>query len=336
MPERIRRKYGCCSNAKEGKSMSVNSIGAMTAAYTQQSTATKTNKESSSEKTSEKKAQEPAAVYEKNSSEKTQSTKSNPAIIAQLKADTQARTAQLQSLVEKMISKQGQTLGTADSMWSFLAKGNLKADPETIAQAQKDVAADGYWGAEQTSDRILSFAKALANDDPDKAEELLNGHRPTGPWRGNKYSAFEGGTAIPAIVRWPKRIKGNAESDVLMSQIDWMASLGALIDARIPKGGAPDSENRLGNLLGTDMTDRPWILELAANHVLSVRDKDWKYIEPNDGPAMITWGPKIETGNSSVPQLYEMNKVTEKENVASQYPDKVFELQNILRRVRQK
>ena len=154
--------------------MSVNSIGAMTAAYTQQSTATKTNKESSSEKTSEKKAQEPAAVYEKNSSEKTQSTKSNPAIIAQLKADTQARTAQLQSLVEKMISKQGQTLGTADSMWSFLAKGNLKADPETIAQAQKDVAADGYWGAEQTSDRILSFAKALANDDPDKAEELLN------------------------------------------------------------------------------------------------------------------------------------------------------------------
>ena len=134
----------------------------------------------------------------------------------------------------------------------------------------------------------------------------------------------------------PKRIKGNAESDVLMSQIDWMASLGALIDARIPKGGAPDSENRLGNLLGTDMTDRPWILELASNHVLSVRDKDWKYIEPNDGPAMITWGPKIETGNSSVPQLYEMNKVTETENVASQYPDKVFEFQNILRRVRQK
>lgn len=72
----------------------------------------------------------------------------------------------------------------------------------------------------------------------------------------------------------------------------------------------------------------------AGNHVLSVCNKDWKYIEPNDGPAMITWGPKIETGNLSVPQLYEMNKVTERENVASRYPDKVFELQNILRRVR--
>ena len=73
-----------------------------------------------------------------------------------------------------MFTKQGQTLGTADEMWSFLAKGNLKADPETIAQAKKDIASDGYWGAEQTSDRILSFAKALAGDNPDKAEELLN------------------------------------------------------------------------------------------------------------------------------------------------------------------
>ena len=183
---------------------------------------------------------------------------------------------------------------------------------------------------------ILSSDNGPVVDDgyDDKAEELLNGHSPAGPWRGNKYSAFEGGTAIPVIVRWPGQIRKNAESDVLMSQIDWMASLGALIDAKMPKGSVPDSENRLGNLLGTDMTDRPWVIELAANHVLSVRNKDWKYIEPSDGPAMITWGPKIETGNSSVPQLYEMNKVTERENVASQYPDKVFELQNVLRRAR--
>lgn len=183
---------------------------------------------------------------------------------------------------------------------------------------------------------ILSSDNGPVVDDgyDDKAEELLNGHSPAGPWRGNKYSAFEGGTAVPVIVRWPKQIRKNAESDVLMSQIDWMASLGAMIDARMPKGSAPDSENRLGNLLGTDITDRPWVIELAANHVLSVRNKDWKYIEPNDGPAMITWGPKIETGNLSVPQLYEMKKVTERENVAFQYPDKVFTLQNVLRKAR--
>ena len=75
-----------------------------------------------------------------------------------------------------------------------------------------------------------------------------------------------------------------------MSQIDWMASLGALIGTRMPEGSAPDSWNRLENLLGTDATGRPWIVEQAANHVLSVRAGEWKYIEPNDGPKMITWG----------------------------------------------
>lgn len=171
----------------------------------------------------------------------------------------------------------------------------------------------------------------------DKAEEMLHGHQPSGPWRGNKYSSFEGGTAVPAIVRWPARIRGGQESEVLMSHIDWMASLGSLLQARMPKGSAPDSQDRLGNLLGTDDSDRPWIIELAANHVLSVRSKEWKYIEPFDGPAMIPWDPKIETGNLSTPQLYHiLEEKEERTNVASEHPDIVFEMQNILRRERAK
>ena len=183
---------------------------------------------------------------------------------------------------------------------------------------------------------ILSSDNGPVVDDgyDDRAEELLNGHTPSGPLRGYKYSAFEGGTTVPAIVRWPKMIQKKGVSNVLMSQIDWMASLGELIHARLPKGSAPDSWNRLGNLLGTDNTDRPWVVEFSANHVLSIRTKDWKYIEPNDGPRMITWGPRIETGNDSIPQLYEMKKVNEQENVAAQYPEKLFEMQTLLRKAK--
>ena len=185
---------------------------------------------------------------------------------------------------------------------------------------------------------ILSSDNGPVVDDgyKDKAEELLNGHTPSGPWRGNKYSAFEGGTAVPVIVRWPQKIKKTGDSDVLMSQIDWLASLGALINARLPKGSAPDSYDRLGNLIGTDKTDRPWIVEQSMNHTLSVRTKDWKYIEPNDDPTTFMKAEKIETGNLNVPQLYEMEKVSEQENVAEKYPKKVFELQTILRQVRNK
>ena len=185
---------------------------------------------------------------------------------------------------------------------------------------------------------ILSSDNGPVVDDgyQDRAEELLNGHSPAGPLRGNKYSAFEGGTRIPAIVRWPKKITQPQVSDVLVSQIDWLASLASLVDARVPKGAAPDSFDRLGNWLGTDSTDRPWVIEQASNHTLSVRTKDWKYIEPNDGPHMITWGPKIETGNLSIPQLYDMTKDYEQENLAEKNPAKLFELQTILRKVRNK
>lgn len=184
---------------------------------------------------------------------------------------------------------------------------------------------------------ILSGDNGPVVDDgyADKAEELLNGHKPAGPWRGFKYSAFEGGTAVPAIVRWPEKVKGGQTSDVLMSQVDWMASLGDLIRAGSPKGSMPDSYSCLNSLLGFERKNRPWVIEQASNHVLSVRTKQWKYIEPCDGPKMITWGPKIETGNLNLPQLYDIKTSDyEQTNLAEQHPQVVYDLQNILRRVR--
>ena len=186
---------------------------------------------------------------------------------------------------------------------------------------------------------LLSSDNGPVIDDgyQDQAAELLNGHKPAGPWRGNKYSAYEGGTAVPMIVRWPGKIKGGQTSTTLTSQIDWMASLGNLIGARFPKGSAPDSENRLGNLLGTDNTHRPYVLELAYNRCMSVRTSEWKYIEPSDGPKILDWAPGMETGSDQQPQLYSIkNNVWEKENVATQHPQLVYDMQNILRKARQK
>ena len=184
---------------------------------------------------------------------------------------------------------------------------------------------------------ILSSDNGPVVDDgyDDKAEELLNGHSPAGPLRGNKYSAFEGGTRIPAILSWPKEVKKGKTSDLLVSQVDWLASLASLTGAVMPKGTAPDSYNFLGSWLGKEKKDRPWVIEQASNHTLSVRTKDWKYIEPNGGPKMIQWGPKIETGNSKEPQLYKMEEVKEVTNYASQMPEKVAELQTILQGVRE-
>lgn len=185
---------------------------------------------------------------------------------------------------------------------------------------------------------ILSSDNGPVTDDgyDDKAEELLNGHNPTGGLRGGKYSAFEGGTRVPLIVSWPEKIKGDAQSDALISQIDWVASLAALVDTRIPNGGASDSTDQLPALLGEDPEGRDWVLEQAQNNSLALRTKDWKLIEPSNGPARILWGPNIETGYRDVPQLFEVSGDKETTDVAAKYPEKTFELMKILREVKEK
>lgn len=124
--------------------------------------------------TSKNTANDTGVVYEKGSSTvNTTYKKQNTALISQLKADAEARTAQMRSLVEKMMSQQGTAIGQADDMWKFLASGKFTVSEAAKAQAQKDIAEDGYWGVAQTSDRILDFAKALSGNDPSKADELL-------------------------------------------------------------------------------------------------------------------------------------------------------------------
>lgn len=171
----------------------------------------------------------------------------------------------------------------------------------------------------------------------DQAEEKLGGHRPSGPFRGYKYSAFEGGTAVPFIVSWPAKVNAKQESQALVSQIDLMTTLANLLQARLPKGSAPDSQNGLSALLGTDKTGRPYVIEQSSAHVLSVRTAKWKYIEPSNGNPMITWGPKIETGNSPNAQLFDMSKeLYERENVAANHPDVTDKLARILQTEREK
>ena len=114
-----------------------------------------------------------SASYEPSSStSKVTSATDRKAIIAQLKSDTEQRMAQMQSLVTKMFAKQGITIGTADDMWKALAGGNFTADADAIAQAKEDISENGYWGVKQTSERIFSFAQALAGDDEEKMTKM--------------------------------------------------------------------------------------------------------------------------------------------------------------------
>lgn len=117
-----------------------------------------------------KKAQELAEQARED--KKTVKLEKNQALKAQLQADSEARMAQLQSIVLRTINKQSETYGQANDIWKFLAKGDFTVDAATKAQAQADIAEDGYWGVEATSSRIVDFAVALCGDDMDKLAEM--------------------------------------------------------------------------------------------------------------------------------------------------------------------
>lgn len=184
---------------------------------------TKTNKKTTVSGQTAANEDTTGVVYEPSdeSAAKTTSTKtykSNPELIAKLQADAEERVAQFKSLVEQLLTKQGKALGEADSIWRFLASGDFTVDPETQAQAQKDIAEDGYWGVEQTSERILDFAKALTGGDPEKMEEM----------RAAFQTGFEKATAA-----WGKELPELSQKtyEAVMAKFDKFAADSAADDA---------------------------------------------------------------------------------------------------------
>lgn len=82
----------------------------------------------------------------------------------------------------------------------------------------------------------------------DDAVEKLGNHRPAGPYRGGKYSVWEGGTRIPFITRWKGRIAPGV-SDEIVCTVDFAASFAALTGQAPATDGCLDSLNRLDALL---------------------------------------------------------------------------------------
>ena len=167
----------------------------------------------------------------------------------------------------------------------------------------------------------------------DQAVELLDGHKPAGPLRGGKYSAFDAGTRVPFIVRWPGRVKPGT-SEALLCQIDLSASMAALTDQTLAHEDGPDSFDVSAALLGQTQTGRDHLVEHAG--VLSLIQGDWKYIEPGKGPK-INRNTNTELGRDSQPQLYNLKgDLGEKHNLAAEHPDRVKAMADLLRKIRKR
>lgn len=160
-------------------------------------TATATKTDTSAETTKKDTTTTEGVVYDKTSTATATTTDyktQNSALIQKLKQDSEDRVNQLKSIVQQMMTKQGNAIGQADDIWSFLASGNYTVDEAAKKKAQEEISENGYWGVNQTSDRIVDFAKALSGGDTSKADMLLEAFK-----KGFKEATGAWGKELPEI-----------------------------------------------------------------------------------------------------------------------------------------
>ncbi len=156
--------------------MSISSINGVNG-YTAVKTA-ETEKASKATETTEKQVRDDGVVYEKSNETKKDSANqiyNKDNVIAKLKADQQSRLDSMNSLVQKLLGKQAEKfdLANGSNLAETFRQVAGKVDQQTIDEAKASVAEDGYWGVNQTSDRLVSMAIALAGGDTDKADTMM-------------------------------------------------------------------------------------------------------------------------------------------------------------------
>ncbi|WP_430814960.1 sulfatase family protein [Carboxylicivirga sp. RSCT41] len=167
----------------------------------------------------------------------------------------------------------------------------------------------------------------------DESVELLGKHEPAGPYRGNKYSAYEAGTRVPTIVYWPGTIEAK-ESNALVTQTDLYASFAELIGHELTATEAPDSYAMWSTFAGQSDKGRDFLLEESVT--LSLRHGNYKYIHPTKkNPGWIKLEKNIESGTSNVPQLFDLSiDIGEQINIADKNKRLVKKFQAEIERIK--
>jgi arylsulfatase A len=168
----------------------------------------------------------------------------------------------------------------------------------------------------------------------DGAVEKLGDHQPAGPYRGGKYSVYEGGTRTPFVTRWKGRIEPGV-SDQVVCTVDLAASFAALTGQSLPNDACRDSFNVLDALLGTPgAKGRDHLLQQdnsGAN--FGLRMGDWKLVRQRTGGK--TAAKKLAKAAAAKPsyheQLFDLSQDPgEQTDIAAQHPEQRRQLHDRL------
>ncbi len=152
-------------------------------------------------------------------------------------------------------------------------------------------------------------------------ERTFGGGGSSGPYRGAKFSFFEGGIRVPAIISWPKQIPQNEVRDQMCVNVDWFPTI-------LDFNGIGYQENEFEGkslkevIYQNEPTSHEVFWWWDSNHRWAVRKGDWKLLKDPIDPSKKSMMAKKDS-------LFLINiqkHPDELVNVANKYPDKVEEL----------
>ena len=155
----------------------------------------------------------------------------------------------------------------------------------------------------------------------DNGPHREGGHDPaffesSGPLRGIKRDLYEGGIRVPAMARWPGRIRAGQTSEYPWAFWDFLPTAAELAGARSPAG--LDGISIAPVLLGKPQRRRPyfyWEFH-EGGFQQAVRVDDWKGVRAGKGGPVELYDLRADPG--------------ERENIAARHPDVAARIAGIM------
>ena len=156
---------------------------------------------------------------------------------------------------------------------------------------------------------------------PWAAEDMnTQGHASSGPLRGMKAHAWEGGHRVPFIAKWPGHIPAGRRTAGTINFTDFFATLAQMLDVNLEKaypGAAPDSESFLDVMLDPGSRHRRGVF---IHHSYAIRDGDWVLVskkKPKDS---------IDLNKSEFKLFNLAEDLSQKNDLSKTHPEKAKEL----------
>ena len=124
-------------------------------------------------------------------------------------------------------------------------------------------------------------------------EAWTAGHQLNGDLLGFKFGAWEGGHRIPFIARWPGKIEVGTVSDQLISNVDILATLAAIVNRKLEADEGRDSYNMLPAFTGepSEPVRDQLVISPFDQDNIALRMGKWIYIGAQGSGGF--WGAEI-------------------------------------------